>query len=96
LKAKETHFQMVFKECDFVFYVVSNEGGDHENETSGEKEHGPAAKTFVNLHENVALNPEHQSDEGNYFYHVIEMFFARDLERCRLIHTSLSEVSSDT
>ncbi len=82
---------MVFEECDLVFDVVGDESGDHGNQTAGEDENGSTAKALVDFCENVALDPEHQSDEGNDFDHVIEMFFVGEGKRGGLTHAFLSE-----
>lgn len=87
---------MVVKESHLVFHVVGDEGGDHGNQAAGEDENRSTTQALVNFCENVALDSEHQSDEGNDFDHVIEMFFVGEGKRCGLTHAFLSVALSKT
>ncbi len=91
MEAQEFDFQMGFEEGHLVFDIISDESGDHRDQTAGENVDGKTTEVFVNFRENVALNSEHESYERNHLNHVVEVFFAGKWKRCGLTHAFLSE-----
>jgi len=78
-------------ESDLVFDVIGDEGGDHGNQAASEDKNGNPTKALMDFCEDVALDSEHESDQGNDFDHVVEVFFAGKGKRGGLTHTFLSE-----
>ncbi len=96
MKAQKTDFEVRFQECDLMFHIISDEGRNHGNQATREDKNGSTAKIFMDFGQDIALNPEHQSDERDYFDHMIEVFFAGKGKRGGLTHAFLSESMKKT
>ena len=96
VETKKLDFQVRFKKCDPMFYVIRDEGRDHGNQTACEDENGSTTKALMNFAQNMALYSKHQNDERDNFDHVIEVFFAGKGKRGILTHAFLSESMKKT